>query len=420
MGAITITATADTYGNVDLTTLGGADYALWTDSLTKNQSKAGGGGLISDASFIGGASSLESLGNSTTFSGTDGTPTSVFSSNNSIYVSGDVPAGFSFTVPAGTGKRTLKLYAGTRDGSGRYRFTLSDGSASPVTQDFAYGGGGDGYNYVEVEFNAGSAGQTLLVECYRSNNGGRGFLKAAHISDEESGGGLSIALTGQSNTLAAGSIKASLNKSLTSQSESTGHGNLVAGLIKSLLGSSSSRSAGSLASSRTLTLTGSTETETQGTVTPSSAINVQLTGQAETISAGSVSVSLSKQLTGNSYTYSQGSVTPSTGVMVQLTGQQYSIAQGALASNRTLQITGSNETLAQGNLIANFSKSLTTQNIIYASGNMQTSRFVVLSGNAETYLQGVLTVFGLVRRQYPLAGINSDYPLQGIERDYPL
>lgn len=189
MGAITITATADTYGNVDLTTLGAADYALWTNSLTKNQSKAGGGGLISNASFIGSPDGDAGFTNSVTFSGTDGTPTTTFSTNVSYYVAGTASAGFSFTVPAGTGTRTLKLYAGVRDGSGRYRFTLSDASASPVTQDFAYGGGGDGYNYVEVDFNADSAGQTLLVECYRVDNFGLGFLKAAHISDEESGGG---------------------------------------------------------------------------------------------------------------------------------------------------------------------------------------------------------------------------------------
>lgn len=166
--------------SVDLTLEGTEDWAIWgvanggtSTSLSPDVRKSGGA-AISDLTDINpGSIPLRGIGQFPfatffTFNWTNGgsqvsgsevwaglqhnTPDNVDSSGH----------GFSFTAPAGTTARQLKVYVHAHGGTGRLTARLSDSSA-PDYVDTGLTGGGNTPGIYTITYAAASIGQTLTV-----------------------------------------------------------------------------------------------------------------------------------------------------------------------------------------------------------------------------------------------------------------
>lgn len=120
----------------------------------------------------------------------------------------------------------------------------------------------------------------------------------------------STALTGQSATASAGSLKSSLAQTPTGQAATAAQGTATANVSYALTGQALSTAQGTLTSS------------------PSQA----LSGQAATASAGTLAPAVSQALAGQSLTVSQGNVTVPGDVTIALTGQSITVSQGSLTA----------------------------------------------------------------------------------------
>lgn len=177
----------------NLTSLGGSDWKHWGRGGTyaNVDRKSSGENQISDVSTIGNGSFGAWTDASRSLSWSDGTPTASGTNDNGyIWSNANVSTagatGFSFTVPAGLGLRTLTIYAGGNASTSQLSAHLSDGSsadfvAAPVS------GAGVYTNLYTITYKAGSAGQTLLVTYKKtansgSNTGGSADLIAAWLS----------------------------------------------------------------------------------------------------------------------------------------------------------------------------------------------------------------------------------------------
>src|SRR5207248_4643857 len=111
-------------GTVDLTSTGTSDWVQWPGTARK----ANGGAQISNLSAVGGTSSSY-IGDIRTMKWSDGMPSSTGSTTTGVQMSGN-GKGFQVTAPADTTPRTLTVYIGAQNGSGKLTAHLSDGSAA--------------------------------------------------------------------------------------------------------------------------------------------------------------------------------------------------------------------------------------------------------------------------------------------------
>ena len=144
---------------VDLTSEGLLDWIHWGDvSLTR---KAAVPGQLSSYVMVGGGAALAYANDPRMVSWTDGAPLSGSTNNaKGLYVGG-VGKGFSFTAPAGTTVRTLKIHVGGWNSGGTLTATLSDGSAQYVDVTPTASGQYD-RNYT-LSYRADSPGQMLFI-----------------------------------------------------------------------------------------------------------------------------------------------------------------------------------------------------------------------------------------------------------------
>lgn len=312
-GTLTASYTDSTAAyNVSTQTVGGlavADWKVFTAVSTQEQKS--GATLISDYSVIG-SPDLRFDGGAT--QGTvaswtsDGTPTASGSNAAGFRqqnFSDTDNGGMSVTLSVGTSVRKARIYIGrfsSTAGASRFSgtFTLSDGSASPVTVNLA-GIASDTDGYFDLSFNAGSAGQTLLVEI-RNNAIGVAELRAINLravwlSVEDVGatvytltcltgsyslsGNVSALLksklvTAQSGTYSTSGNAASINKSklITAQTGAYALNGQNAALLKSKLVA---------AQSGNYAVTGNAATALKSKVLTAQAGNYAVTGNATAI-----------------------------------------------------------------------------------------------------------------------------------------
>src|SRR5215207_6403008 len=149
---------------VNLTPKGVLDWAHWGNGGAQVfDHKAGVAQQISNFTRIG-TSSTKWLGdNPTTFSWTDGTPhASAANLQYGVYAAA-AGNGFEFSVPADTGVRTLKVYAGLWRAQGRLEASLSDGSAPAFVDASLTNSEATGNGVYTFTYRAASAGQTLRI-----------------------------------------------------------------------------------------------------------------------------------------------------------------------------------------------------------------------------------------------------------------
>ena len=165
--------------NVNLTSLGTEDWALWgygssgtSTSLAPNVSLAGGSGISSLTYLNPHSQPLRGLGQfgvNFGFSWTNGNTVASASgawgglqANDGVGPGLGVGEGFSFTVPADTFERVLNVYVDEHLGVGTLTATLSDGSASAYINSSIPIGANSPGDYT-IDYSAASAGQTLTI-----------------------------------------------------------------------------------------------------------------------------------------------------------------------------------------------------------------------------------------------------------------
>ena len=158
VGSLVVTVQTMGSQDVNLSSEGTADWAHWGYGNKNAFDHKNGANLIGnlasgpDGSFTG---------SPLTASWTGGTPTSSASQTSSgVWVQN--PSAMTFTVPASTTSRTLRVYVGVQDADARLDVSLSDSSATAASMTLSKSSGTMNVQYTIV-YNAASAGQTLTV-----------------------------------------------------------------------------------------------------------------------------------------------------------------------------------------------------------------------------------------------------------------
>jgi hypothetical protein len=159
--------------NVNLTSLGAQDYAIFRtgQTLANSYRKTGGGLSITIAEYDPSTVfTLDEESKSRTFRGTDATPSQSAATGDVARVVsfGTTQAGgFEFTLPAGVGVQTAKLYVmAYNEGAtpiANLFCHLSDSSATDINANFTGSTGADAFVVIDLSWNANSASQTLQV-----------------------------------------------------------------------------------------------------------------------------------------------------------------------------------------------------------------------------------------------------------------
>jgi PKD repeat protein len=147
-------------GTFDLTTTGSRDWVQWPT----NARKATGNGQISDYAIVSASSTGRYASDKRSLRWSDGAPIATGTSTEGVSVAGGTGRGFRITAPADTTTRTLVVYVGTANATGKLTARLSDGSApdyvgragTRITKSWE--------GYYTLTYRAASAGQTLTVE----------------------------------------------------------------------------------------------------------------------------------------------------------------------------------------------------------------------------------------------------------------
>jgi hypothetical protein len=161
---------------------GTVDWAHWglTDANSFN-SRSGASTEISDVTVSGTGSKGRYADNPTAYTWIGGTPTaSATATTTGIFTT----TGFTFTVPADTTERILRVYAGCFNGTMRLQALLTDNSAAGYTDSTFTGPvtAGGGNAVWALRYRAGEPGQhNLAVTVSLISSGGNVQLQAASL-----------------------------------------------------------------------------------------------------------------------------------------------------------------------------------------------------------------------------------------------
>ncbi|MEM7221259.1 MAG: GDSL-type esterase/lipase family protein [Pseudomonadota bacterium] len=148
---------------VDLPTVGPDDWVHWArQDAADLDRRAGVQAQISDYTTIGSGSPSRYASSKTDYGWNGGTPTTSESGTDTGLRVFNAALGFSLSTPADATARTLRLYVGAKQATGRITATLSDNSAPPVTIDVV--AGAKRAFVVTLNFTAASAGQSLDID----------------------------------------------------------------------------------------------------------------------------------------------------------------------------------------------------------------------------------------------------------------
>jgi hypothetical protein len=164
-------------GTLNLTSEGTTDWVHWGDAVLNR--KSGVTPQISNYTLVG-SGPVQSYSNDLrALSWTDGAPTVSGSNNDGLYVNFS-HNGFSFTAPADTTLRNLKIHVGGWVSGGTLTAHLSDGSPNFVDTTTLASGQFD-RNYT-LTYSAASAGQTLTISWVMTSGSGNVTLNGAALS----------------------------------------------------------------------------------------------------------------------------------------------------------------------------------------------------------------------------------------------
>jgi hypothetical protein len=176
----------NTTGNVNLTTEGTLDWAHWGQTTASTfDHKSPIVSLISDVTPVSGSVKQQITGSPTTFTWSDGTPNATVTNSGNELGTFAFGHGFTFTVPADTTPRVLRVYVGVNNVRGQLTARLSDGSAPDFVDSSLFNATATDGVY-SLTYSAASAEQTLSVTWIEippngDQAGGRLNLKGATL-----------------------------------------------------------------------------------------------------------------------------------------------------------------------------------------------------------------------------------------------
>lgn len=172
---------------------------------------------------------------------------------------------------------------------------------------------------------------------------------AVSIKPAAGGGNVTLALTGQSGTLTAGTLVQSTSAALTGQLATSSTGLLVPNFAVPLLGTVGTFTAGSVTVPGNVTIALTGQAAAFGIGAFGIVFSVPLVGQSGTGSAGILAPGASTALTGSGSVFVLGTLTPS--MAVALLGQPLPGTPGILAPGVTLAALGQASTFSSGLII---------------------------------------------------------------------
>ena len=181
---------------------------------------------------------------------------------------------------------------------------------------------------------------------------------------------VTVALSGQAATAAAGTLVPSSSVPLSGQSATISAGTLTPTYSRVLSGTAVTASVGTLTPSLAKALSGTAVTVSAGTLTPST--TVALSGQSVTVSAGTI-------------TYSAGS-----DISLALTGAAVTASAGTLGLSSTVSLAGSAVTVSAGSVVPTFPRTLSGSAVTASAGTVTPSMAVPLVGQSVTVSAGTL------------------------------
>jgi glycosidase len=169
--------------NVNLTSQGSSDWAMWGYKASFNYDhSSSGNGQISNLGIYNGGGAGQFTNSLLTTSWTNGTPdTSVSNCGSGYYNGGGVGDGFIFTAPADTTTRTLTVYVGGWQSGGTLTATLSDNSAPAYTNSALVNTSTNYYGVYTLTYKAANANQTLTVTWTQASGSGNVTIQAATL-----------------------------------------------------------------------------------------------------------------------------------------------------------------------------------------------------------------------------------------------
>ena len=194
-------------GPVDLSQLGGSDWAHWgLTAATDFDHKAAVTSKIPNFAVIGSGAVSRYANNSVGFTWTDGTPTATATNTTTgVFISGQ-NNGFRLTVPADPTVKTLLVYVGAWHTQLKMVAQLSDGSAPTFTDtSLTNSVSPTSLAVYTFTYSAASAGQTLTISLTQNLSGfGNVTLQAAALSGGVPVPDFSLAASPAGQTIAAG------------------------------------------------------------------------------------------------------------------------------------------------------------------------------------------------------------------------
>jgi len=174
-GGLLTATSVQSSATADLTAVGTSDWARWPGY----QRKASGASQISDVTVAGGTPATYAT-DARTLTWSDGITPVSGSTQSGIQIP-SIGSGFTLSAPADTTARTLTLYVGGANSTGRLTARLSDGSAQSLFGSEIQSAGA--YDVVQtISYRANSAGQRLYVQWTQVAGAGNVTLQAAALA----------------------------------------------------------------------------------------------------------------------------------------------------------------------------------------------------------------------------------------------
>lgn len=303
----------------------------------------------SDSFTFTGSNGSSMAGSVASYSGRDGTTPVEISSGNNPNLS--TPPNSPVTL-TGTGVTTSTngcdiVMMGSVDSSG---FSGSFTAGGSLTLRTSTGTGLSFSTSALADYNqtsAGATGDQTMTWTLASTHGN--FVAYLVALKPSSGGGVSVALTGQAGTFSAGTLSPSSTVALAGSAGSFSSGTLAPGIGVNLTGSSGTFSAGSLSIGISIPLAGEAGTFSTGIITISgSNVSIALTGEAAAFSAGTLGVSIAAGLTGSLASFSAGTLSPA--FSVTITGSLASFTAGSVSATHNVPLAGSALSIQTGTI----------------------------------------------------------------------
>lgn len=169
--------------NVNLTTQGTADWAMWGYKASENwEHDSSGNSQISNIGVYGAGGAGQFTNSLITTTWSNGSPdASVSATPNGYYNGGGTGDGFIFTAPADTTTRTLTVYVGGWESGGTLTASLSDKSAATYTNSSLVNTSGSYYGVYTLTYHASTSGQLLTVTWTMNQGSGNVTIQAATL-----------------------------------------------------------------------------------------------------------------------------------------------------------------------------------------------------------------------------------------------